>query len=341
MEGNVLVFFDGTWDGDCPEETGRGETNVPRLHRLFVEDGNQRACYLPGVGTGGVLDRMVGGLTGAGLSLRIQRGYTWLAANWRPGDRIFLFGFSRGAYSARCLAGMIRKCGLVLPEHIHRTQEAYDLYLERTAAVDGPAAEQFRRLFSRTVDIHFLGVWETVGTLGIPHVGPLDDDLLVCQFHDNALSRTVRHSFHALALDEQHEDLRPSLWDREHPEEGRDMEQRWFVGSHRDVGGGGDCQALSDISLAWMHRKAQACGARSRDPDFNPVPFPADPTLPITERLPALSLVRGRPRKPLQTTFGHETIDENVLFRMEHNDAYREDHRELYDLIQRSREEAP
>ena len=83
MEGNVLVFFDGTWDGDCPEETGRGETNVPRLHRLFVEDGDQRACYLPGVGTGGVLDRMVGGLTGAGLSLRIQRGYTWLAANWR------------------------------------------------------------------------------------------------------------------------------------------------------------------------------------------------------------------------------------------------------------------
>lgn len=263
---NWILCFDGTWNDDEGEYGDRQTiTNVVRLYQSISSSATQKKWYDKGVGTG-FLDKIRGGLFGFGLDENIKQGYKWLSHRYQPKDRIFLFGFSRGAYTARSLAGLIRRVGLLnstlVDDHeqdpwesiIH---EAYQIYRNRTSDYlhDGKVAQDFRQKNSREVEIEFIGVWDTVGALGIPghFLGRLDD--FRYQFHDVDLSRNVKKACHAVAIDEHREDYSAALWSPD-PR----VQQYWFVGAHADVGGGYRDHQLADITLYWMQAEAEKTG---------------------------------------------------------------------------------
>ena len=259
----LILLYDGTWD-DFDDRT-----NVYRMASAIVPyDGptRQRFFYQSGVGTSRGT-QLLGGVTGAGLTEILLEGYEWLAKRYEPGDEIWVFGFSRGAYTARSLAGLIRKCGLlriVTPKAIH---EATRLYRDTDVHPESSNCRQFRSHYSVPgVDIHFLGVWDTVGALGIPGHALLSRQFF--EWHDTELSGIVRHAYQAMALDEHREEFDVSLWRGAEKSPGQkkpeqfDVEQRWFVGSHGDVGGGCIHDELSQIPLRWMQEKAMAAGLK-------------------------------------------------------------------------------
>ncbi|MFA5632269.1 MAG: DUF2235 domain-containing protein [Porticoccaceae bacterium] len=175
--------------------------------------------------------------------------YQALAANYAPGDQIWLFGFSRGAYVVRSLAGMIRNVGLLGKHCSGKLAEAWHIYRTRWGA-DAHNAVKFRDGYCHQPTIKFLGAWETVGDNGIP--GAADG------FHDRRLSNCVENAYHALAIDEASQGLAPCLW-RTGAERSR-TEQCWFSGTHRDMGGMGQNMAFANASLAWMAERATSLG---------------------------------------------------------------------------------
>lgn len=264
----LVVCCDGTWD--TAEQMAGGvpvPTNVVRLFHALDQGDDQLCYYHPGVGTGpGLLNKIEGGSIGSGLSAQITGAYAWLAAHYRRGDAVCLFGFSRGAYTVRSLAGMIRSCGLPrIPaepasDRWRRIDHLYDDVYRPDVVAEGDAA----------VPITFLGVWDTVGALGIPEsLGLLKivDDLRghPRRFHDTRLGEHVAHARHAVAMDEQRGPFVPTLWTNlPVTEPGRTARQVWFPGDHCDVGGGHPQIGLSDGALRWMIAEAQACVADLR-----------------------------------------------------------------------------
>lgn len=265
MTTRLILCFDGTWNR--PDPVTGFETNVCRFYESVpagnVAGGNtQKKWYEPGVGSDWY-DRVTGGAFGLGIDQKIQEGYRWLAENYgdptQDGFEVYISGFSRGAYSARSLVGLIRNSGLLLPEYTHRVAEAYALYRQRDDGPDTDQALAFRKRYSRDIDIKFLGVWETVGALGLPLHALEWLNAKEYGFHDTELSGIVRNAVHALAIDEFRVDYQASLWAPiEKPEQ--NVEQRWFIGAHADVGGGYESRLLSDIALAWMQKCAVAAG---------------------------------------------------------------------------------
>lgn len=265
MAKNLAVFFDGTWN----EPNDR--TNAYALYQSALEAEGQETLYIEGVGTKGrglwaALDKFAGGAFGAGLSANIRHGYQWLSQRYAPGDRLFLFGFSRGAYSARSLAGMVRKCGLLREPSDDGVQEAYALYRD-DCAPKSPEAAAFRERFSVEVDIHFVGVWDTVGSLGIPVGGVRFPGFAgFYHFHDTELSNHVHHAYHAIAANEYRAPYAPTLWTRgvdsaPRPDD-QPVEQRWFPGAHADIGGGYQDGCLQTLPARWLQEKAAAAGLR-------------------------------------------------------------------------------
>jgi hypothetical protein len=304
MAKRIALFFDGTWN--TPDEKFSGladlharfktlnglsdaamraeiehvdpnagvETNVCRLYRSVqrllpadVPPGHfaQTKWYDKGVGTDWY-DRLGGGAFGLGLSQKIREGYQYLSDTYEAGDEVFVFGFSRGAYTARSFVGMIRNCGL-LPKgrsggspNSPEMLEAYELYRAHDDGPDGERAMNFRATKqSPLIKIKFVGVWDTVGALGIPLESFGEFNKAAFEFHDTELSIIVENGFHAIAVDENREPYKVTLWA---PKEKlkQTIEQRWFIGAHADVGGGYPSRALSDIALRWMQEKAQGCG---------------------------------------------------------------------------------
>jgi type VI secretion system (T6SS) phospholipase Tle1-like effector len=194
-----------------------------------------------------------------GIDENIRSGYMFLAQNYLPGDEIFLFGFSRGAFTARSLAGFINACGLLKRQHLGDLGRAWTYYR-------GPGPHTPEDFLARCnsdchVDatIKFLGVWDTVGALGIP-VGLFSlFDHSKYGFHDTGPCKIVKHGCHALAIDEHRDEFVPTLWTGK-PPEGVTIEQVWFAGAHADVGGGYITRNLADIPLVWMAQKAEADG---------------------------------------------------------------------------------
>ena len=170
-----------------------------------------------------------------------------------------MLGFSRGAYTARSLVGMIRNVGLLTPDNIHRIDDAYGLYRNRDFSADTEEAQAFRSRYSRNISIKFLGVWDTVGALGIPLAALEWLNAAVYAFHDTELSGIVKNAAHAVAIDENRVDYQVTLW-KQIAKVGQSVEQCWFIGAHADVGGGYDSRDLSDITLNWMQAKARAAG---------------------------------------------------------------------------------
>lgn len=254
----IAIFTDGTWNS--PEQGG--ETNVLHLARGVrpVHDGAKQVVFYDwGVGTD--RKKLIGGISGAGIDKNIMDCYRFLVHNFEPGDALYLFGFSRGAYTARSLGGFIRNCGILRREHAERIPEAYALYRKRSKASSpsAPDSVAFRVVYAweDISPIEFVGAWDTVGALGIPvpFWGTLGErDFL---FHDTEPSRIIRHARHAVAIDEEREDFTPTLWSAK-PE--IDLRQVWFAGVHSNVGGSYPDRGLSDHALKWIVDEAQRFG---------------------------------------------------------------------------------
>lgn len=268
----IVICCDGTWN--LPDATDNGiptPTNVVKIAQavrpISNDDIVQKMYYDPGVGTSGCwLSRKYCGLTGYGLSRNIVEAYQYLISEYEVGDELFLFGFSRGAFTVRSLAGLIRKCGILRSDKIDIVKviaRAFVLYRERSSATHprGIEATLFRRTYavSDITPIRFIGVWDTVGALGNPlRFGRIPGGRN--KFHDTNLSSTVKSSYQALAIDEKRKQFQATLWHRQQHSQNQTLEQVWFAGVHSNVGGGYPCTGLSDIALDWMIGKASHCG---------------------------------------------------------------------------------
>ena len=262
----IVLCFDGTWNKPADESLQAAqqiETNVSRFFKSVADKGpdgtKQMKWYDEGIGTHWY-DQFIAGAIGTGLELNIVQGYEFLAKNYEDGDQVYVLGFSRGAYTARSLVGMVRNCGVVEPKHVAlRVGIAYGIYRTREDGPDSTTAKLFRSSFCRQIQIKFVGVWDTVGALGIPHDLVKDLNMKFYEFHDTELSSIVENAYHASAIDEHRQDYDVCLWNpRSKP--GQTVEQRWFVGAHCDVGGGYADRRLSDLPLRWMQDQASALG---------------------------------------------------------------------------------
>lgn len=270
----LITCSDGTWDkpGAVDKQGKSLDSNVCLLYNAVAPvaaDGTrQLKVYDTGVGTGYSLkDRLAGGILGMGIDKNIKDIYTFLLLNYEPGDKIYLFGFSRGAYTARSLGGLIRSCGILKPEFIHLVDRAYELYRDKNdyTKPDDDMMRSFRKnyCYEDLTRIHFIGVWDTVGSLGIPLPAWKLYNKERYKFHDVTLSSTVDYAYQALAVDERRKPFLPSVWEMSNnTDHGStiDVEQRWFSGVHCNVGGGYADTGLSDRALRWMIDKASNTG---------------------------------------------------------------------------------
>ncbi len=250
MSKRIIFCADGTWD------SAQNDTNVYKLFKAIPITSSQVAFYDDGVGSDGTpLEKLVGGAFGDGLFQKIKDGYTKIAHVYEQGDEIFIFGFSRGAFTARSLAGMIAVCGLptgLFDDNLVNTAfQAYRNKAQRAALL---ATLNNYNLFN--TQIKMIGVWDTVGSLGIPALFGNVDPVLY-GFLDTSLHPDVLNAYQALAIDERRQEFPPTLWTPPSPPVADQvLEQVWFAGVHCDVGGGYPETGLSDITFSWMMGKA-------------------------------------------------------------------------------------
>ena len=248
---NIVICCDGTRGRYQAEEKN---TNVVRFYERLAKDGaDQISYYDPGVGTYspfrgvimGMADKLAAsisghGITSEGIDENIRQAYRYLMNYYEPDDRVFLFGYSRGAHTVRVLAGMLHKCGLLTKGSDNLIPSMVGIYRKRD---NEKVARGFRESFSRVCKPHFIGVWDTVASVGW---------LSRRQFSNETLNPDVANGYQALAMDERRHHFRVSRWDDRKIHEGQTIEQVWFLGSHGDVGGQDADRGISDITLKWM-----------------------------------------------------------------------------------------
>jgi len=266
MTKRIVVCADGTWNRPEKDLAKDFPTNVLRMARSIDPRGadgiTQQVFYDWGIGS--YYDQVLGGATGKGLNKNIMDDYRYIVQNYQPGDEIFLFGFSRGAYTVRSLSGLIYNCGILKRPDARLIEAAFEHYKKPgySYAPDGEKSIAFREAHShKSRQIKFVGVWDTVGALGIPisFLGLLDKK---DEFYDTKIGPNVDIARHAMAIDEVRSDFEPTIWD---PREKLDLKQVWFVGVHSNIGGsyapdketGG---LLSDIPLQWMMQQSAEAG---------------------------------------------------------------------------------
>jgi uncharacterized protein (DUF2235 family) len=295
----IAMFLDGTWN------TVSDNTNIWRMRALCAEkssDGARQAIYYDqGVGTR-FGEYFRGGMFGYGLDWNVQGAYRWLIETYTPGDDIFVFGFSRGAFTARSLTGLIARCGLLQPgaplslEQVYaryrqggEVRPIYQLEWEKRelarrhrhgrGPLDPPRiyprtrVEDWLLTYSTRVPIQMIGVFDTVGALGVPFGSRASSSSL---FHNTRLSNIYQNAYQALAIDEHRRHFSPTLWTRfapakpdpvrRQPKRQTLVEQRWFSGAHANVGGGYRDNRLSQLALAWLVEKAEQHGLAFRYP---------------------------------------------------------------------------
>jgi len=261
---NLVVCADGTWNRPEEDLAKDHPTNVLRLARAIdpMAGGiKQHVFYDWGIGS--YHDAVIAGATGKGLHKNILDGYRYIVQNYAEDDRIYLFGFSRGAYTVRALCGLIYNCGILRRPDARLIAEAWEIYKNprQDCHPDGTRAVAFRERHGHASRaVHFVGVWDTVGALGIPFslMGLFDGR---DEFYDTKMGANVRFARHALAIDERREDFESTLWT---PRSGVDLKQVWFVGVHSDIGGSyppdEDGRLASDVPLGWMLDEAEQAG---------------------------------------------------------------------------------
>jgi uncharacterized protein (DUF2235 family) len=272
----LVICMDGTWDQVTEPET---VTNVVRIAEAVRPCGANRTSqivyYNSGVGTGDLVDRALGGLFGRGVKGNVKRAYAFLSLNYEPGDEIYLFGFSRGAYSVRALGGLVTSTGILKKEFFDRFEVAWQHY--RT-----PPAERARAQKPHPDTIHAeagikcIGVWDTVGSYGIPAgfgFSGLARYVTSWQrgFHDTHVSDRVDVALQALAIDERRRPFSPTFWTSpagQAPPASITLEQVWFCGVHANVGGGYADSRLANTALVWMIARVTALTPLEFDVDY-------------------------------------------------------------------------
>jgi uncharacterized protein (DUF2235 family) len=266
LSRRLVLLFDGTWN------RRENSTNVWRMRLLLEQSADQLVYYDEGVGTE-KLELIRGGALGTGLSAKVLDGYLWLMENYRGGlenvsglpDEVFIFGFSRGAFTARSLVGLLSLCGLMHKDAPISVLTAFETSRRKGVSRKTPYLRRFRRRYSVDVTVTFLGVWDTVGALGIHKLDiPLFERY---QYHKVSEVDIVAHVRHALALDEHRKVFAPTLFPA--PQQGQTLEQRWFTGSHANVGGGYEEDGLFLRPLVWMVEEASAFGLKFRLPPIS------------------------------------------------------------------------
>jgi uncharacterized protein (DUF2235 family) len=281
LKKRIVICLDGTWN------TVTDNTNVWRLKSLLSplgKDGLQQiAYYSTGVGTALGM-KLRGGMFGYGLNEEIIKAYEWLIGQYNTGDDIFIFGFSRGAYTARSLSGFISKCGLLQAGAPLSIGQLYERYRRGSVAktirdlqgyAEGgiPLEEQWMLKYSQAIDIHFLGVWDSVGALGLPFGSLPIFGKADMQFLNTGIRRSNKFAFHALAVDEHRKAFAPTLWTVDFDKKAQppyhqrtldQVEQRWFVGAHANVGGGCRSDPLAQLPLKWLQEMAMKRGLAFR-----------------------------------------------------------------------------
>lgn len=251
----LIVCCDGTWQ----QLNSSYPSNVIKLAQAVkssASDGlGQIVFYDEGVGSDS--NKILGGATGLGIDRNIQDAYRFLCLNYEPGDEIYLFGFSRGAYTVRSLAGMIHCSGLLDRPNITRASEAYELYRNRGIKPKDKIAADYREEYGDRVPITLLGCFDTVGALGIPTLPAFkkyDEQLKKrYRFHDTTLNKSIQNALHAVAIDEVREIFDVTLMKKNPDVENQRVIQVWFPGSHICIGGGSEeYSGLSDTALQWM-----------------------------------------------------------------------------------------
>jgi uncharacterized protein (DUF2235 family) len=280
QQKRLAIFLDGTWN------SVDSNTNVWRMRALTAtksKDSKPQLVYYS-VGVNGFM----GGVFGQGLDDNIRLAYEWLIENYTDGDEIFIFGFSRGAFTARSLAGLVAIEGILkagspigLAELFGRYQKGNEESIwtlkDKEAAGDaGKLTDQERWLlkYSQPAKVKVVGVWDTVGSVGvaagnIPGISRSQFD-----YFQTGLFLPILNGYHALAIDEHRRDFAPTLWTVRHhkdpsaasppPRALSNVEQRWFVGAHANVGGGYQTDLLAQAPLRWMMQKAEAHGLSFR-----------------------------------------------------------------------------
>lgn len=364
MPKKIVVFCDGTWNSPKTDHP----THVERLHKVtekaFKNDPDLLCEYFPGVGagtrfstfTGQTLDKIGGGAFGLGLNENIREAYEFIAREYEPGDQLYLFGFSRGAFTVRSLAGLIRKAGIPDKVSGETVKAAMALYRKRGEEnhPDAPHIQKARQRLSPQfatskedmkfrgdksylIDIAYLGVWDTVGAMGVPNLlGSFSEWWNQRHaFHDMDLSSSVRAARHAMALDERRYFFQPALWDNlaklngkmaEHDPD-RPYQQIWFAGDHGMVGGSGANQSLTSHTMDWIVE-----GAIKAELDIDPTkimthvardPLDRDPLTIKTKlvyRLNKNKLYRWRKGPAYQA---HHNLSASATTLFEKDDGYR------------------
>ncbi|MDA0588052.1 MAG: DUF2235 domain-containing protein [Planctomycetota bacterium] len=254
MGRNIVICCDGTGN-----QFGRHNTNVVNTYKELVRNDSQHTYYDPGLGTFSPLGRVMGkkvgkalGLAfGWGLQTNIEDAYEYLMDHHQPGDHVYLFGFSRGAYTVRSLAGMICKLGVMQRGSKNLIPYASLLY---NARGNDDIAADFKRTCSHDCNMHCIGVWDTVGSLG--HLYSRH------RFFDVTLHPEIRHGYHAVSIDEKRRKFPVILWDESRKTNAQVIYQVWFPGVHSDVGGSYPESGLSDGSLKWMLNRCEAAGLK-------------------------------------------------------------------------------
>src|ERR1051326_1969005 len=253
MPKNIAIFIDGT--DDTFTSGAKNNSNVGILYEACVNDARQFKFYSDGPGIGG---HLIASTVGTGVNVPVQGGYDWCVENYEDGYQIFLFGFSRGAFAARSVAGILRAVGLLRKDAQATKDDAFAVY--QKAKDDPAAAAAFKAANSTDVKIHFIGVWDTVGSVSVPLALTLNS-IPLAPFHDVSLGPDIENAFHAVSIDEERWDFQPTYFTPYPAQRGQTVEEVFFPGVHSDIGGGYDDDAsLSKITLAWLPRRAQGHG---------------------------------------------------------------------------------
>jgi uncharacterized protein (DUF2235 family) len=303
------------------------------MFKALPTTAGQVPFYDDGVGADGLpVDRLVGGAFGLGLFQKVKDAYTKIAHVYEKGDDIFLFGFSRGAYTARAVAGMIAICGLPTENwDDNLVNTAFDAYRKKDQRM--ALLAKLNNCGMDNAKLKMVGVWDTVGALGIPAIfGGVD--VLLYGFLDTTLHEDVLNAYHALAIDEKRIEFPATVWSSA-PKPGQNIEQVWFCGVHSDVGGGypvqGESEGLADITLSWMMSKGSALGLNV-NPDIQKLySLPLDAKFALDTLHDSWNVLWGFPKR--RSIDPGASIADSVVIRCQHHDGWQPKNLELQNGI--------
>ncbi|UCC16931.1 MAG: DUF2235 domain-containing protein [Dehalococcoidales bacterium] len=327
MGKNIIICYDGT-----SNEYRENNTNVVRTFEAIIRDDRQIGFYDPGVGTLSIFGRRFGRLIGIALGLmfgygikrNIEDGYEYLMDTFEPGDRVFIFGFSRGAYTARALAGMVHQFGVLQKGSKNLIPYVSKMYFKKDKDKNFPLITGFKTTFSNECKVHLIGLWDTVGALGYN---------LSKRFTNLVLNPDIKFGFHAISVDEKRRPFKVVLWDEEDKVPGQVIEQAWFPGVHSEVGGGipeKEC-LLPDLSFVWMMDKAAKGGLLLRDDWYQGLSSKADGDIHDScTFFPWVLLGLRKKRKIIEGALVHQSVAD----RIDQRSDYRTKLPEVYTLVQ-------